>query len=228
MACITAPRISSWLLLLLWLLLCCHCVFIHPSVTSVLYKNGWTLDDANHAWYDSECREVRCHTYTLERKYRYRHTSQTLADWRQQFKKQRQLYQRKFAALWLTTVDSCRRTPRELWHAVNNMLQLPKEQPTPKLTSSNFANFFRNKVDNIRESTATAPPPVIVNRHALPLSSFQPVVECEIIKLLHSTPSKSWSLDPIPTVDAPVYVHRSRHLPSVQPIHAIRHLSIPT
>ena len=150
-------------------------------------------------WYDSECRDVKRHTRRLERKYRCRRTSQTLAAWRQQFKKQRQLYQRKFAAFWLTTVDSCRRNPRELWHVVNDMLQPPKEQPTPKLTSSNFANFFRNKVDNIRESTATAPPPVIVNRHASPLSTFQPVPECEIIKLLHSTPSKSCSLDPIPT-----------------------------
>jgi len=74
--------------------------------------------------------------------------SLTAAVWRQQFKKQRHLYERKFAAFWLTTVDTCRRNPRELWHAVNDMLQPPKEQPIPKLTSSNFANFFRNKVDN--------------------------------------------------------------------------------
>ena len=79
------------------------------------------------------------------------------------------------------------------------MLRPPKERPTPKLTSFNFANFLRNKVDNIRESSVTAPPPVTVNRHALPLSSFQPVLECEIIKLLHSTPPKPCSLDPIPT-----------------------------
>ena len=94
-------------------------------------------------------------------------TSQTLVAWRQQFKKQRQLYQRKFVSFWLTTIDT-RRNPRELRHAVNNMLQPPKEQPTFKLglTSSNFANFFRNKVDNIRESTAASPPLVIVNRQA--------------------------------------------------------------
>ena len=65
------------------------------------------------------------------------------------------------------------------------MLQPPKEQPTFKLTSSNFANFFRNKVDNICESTATAPPPVIVNRQTT-VVHFRAVSECEILKLLHT------------------------------------------
>jgi len=61
-------------------------------------------------WYDSECHDVKRPTRRLERKYRCRRTSLTAAVWRQQFKKQRHLYERKFAAFWLTTVDSCMQT----------------------------------------------------------------------------------------------------------------------
>jgi len=116
-------------------------------------------------WYDSECRDVKRRTRALERKYRCRRTAEALSAWRQQFKKQRQLYQRKFTAFWSTTVDICRRNPRQLWHAVNGMLQPPKQQPTPKLTPVDFAKFFRDKVSNIRWSTAAAPPSAIAAHH---------------------------------------------------------------
>ena len=97
------------------------------------------------------------------------------------------------------TVDASRRNPRELWHAVNNMLQPPKEESTPKLTSVDFARFFRDKVDNIRKATAEASPPVIGNRCFPPLSSFEPTAEHEIVTLLQTVPSKSCLLDPIST-----------------------------
>ena len=79
------------------------------------------------------------------------------------------------------------------------MLQPPKQQPTPKLTPVDFAKFFRDKVSTIRSSTAAAPPPAITDRCVPPLSSFEPVSEREIAALLHSSPTKSCRLDPIPT-----------------------------
>jgi len=97
------------------------------------------------SWYDADCRDAKRRTRRLERKYRRRRMAEALAAWRQQSEKQRQLCQRKFTTFWLTTVDSCRRNPYQLWHTVNSMLLPPKELPTPKLTSVDFAQFFRKK-----------------------------------------------------------------------------------
>ena len=150
-------------------------------------------------WYDSECRVTKRRTRRLERNYRCRRTTEALAAWRQQFKKQRQLFQQKFTAFWSTTVDASRHNPRQLWRVVNDMLQPPRQQPTQKLTPADFAQFFTDKVSNIRKSTAAAPPPVITTRCVPPLSSFEPATVHEITVLLKNSPSKSCALDPIPT-----------------------------
>ena len=53
--------------------------------------------------------------------------------------------------------------------------------------------------DAISRATANSAPPVITARSATPLTSFEPVTEQEISKLLSTSPSKSCCLDPIPT-----------------------------
>ena len=87
-------------------------------------------------WYDSECRDVKRRTRRLERRHRCQRTEEALSAWRQQFKKQRQLYQSKFTAFWSTTVDTCRRNPRQLWYAVNDMLQPCTEATTNAKTNA--------------------------------------------------------------------------------------------
>ena len=62
-----------------------------------------------------------------------------------------------------------------------------------------FAKFFRNKVDNIRTSTASANLPIIIGRRSPPMSSFEPATLGEIVRLTNNTPAKSCELDPIPT-----------------------------
>lgn len=150
-------------------------------------------------WYDSECRDAKRWTRKLERRYRCRHTAETLAAWCGQFDSQRQLYQTKYTTFWLTKIEACERDPRALWRAVNTLLQPPKQQVSPKLSADNFASFFREKVATIRASTASARPPDISVRQAPQMHSFEPATVHEIVKLMNTTPSKSCPLDPIPT-----------------------------
>ena len=150
-------------------------------------------------WYDSECRQTKRTTRQLERKYRRLRTAETLAAWRQQFNIQRRLFQSKFVTFWSTTVDACGRNPRKLWQTVNELLQPPRPQAPDKLSAEDFAACFRSKVSNIRSSTASATPPVIMPRHVPSMSSFEPVTEHEVRNLLTNTPAKSCSLDPVPT-----------------------------
>ena len=150
-------------------------------------------------WYDRECRVTKRTTRKLERRYRRLRDAESRAAWRHQFDMQRRLYQSKFTSFWLATVNTCEGNPRVLWQTVSKLLQPPRQQATDKLSADDFGRFFRSKVDNIRMSTASAEPPVIVARQSPPLSSFTPATVSEIINLLNKTPAKSCELDPIPT-----------------------------
>ena len=78
------------------------------------------------------------------------------------------------------------------------MLQ-PPQQRSSRLSADDFATFFQDKVAGIRASTASASQPVIVQRQAPSLRSFEPVTVSEIMKLMTTTPAKSCALDPVPT-----------------------------
>ena len=67
---------------------------------------------------------------------------------------------------------------------MHELLQQPKQQVSEELSVDNFADYFSSKVATIRASTASAAPPDIRPRLVPPLTSFEPVTEEEISKLL--------------------------------------------
>lgn len=153
------------------------------------------------AWFDGECREMKRATRRLEKTYR-RPKSRTTANrqaWRQQFDLQRSLFQSKFVDFWRSTIDDNRNNPRALWRTVNSLMKAPAQPSTNQLTASKFAEFFQSKVKTIRDSTASLPPPSFSRSSANPLASFDPLTDSEVNKILSCCPTKSSSLDPIPT-----------------------------
>jgi len=59
--------------------------------------------------------------------------------------------------------------------------------------------FFSKKVSDIRAATDGSPPPDIRTSPTTPMSVFQPVTEAHVRRVIMKSPSKSSSLDPIPT-----------------------------
>jgi len=104
-------------------------------------------------WFDRKSKRL---TRKLERRYRRVRTADAQAAWRQQFDTQRHLFQSKFTAFWLSTVESCQQNLRVLWRTVNTMLHLPRQHDICKLSAADLASFFRSKVANIRTATASA------------------------------------------------------------------------
>ena len=78
-------------------------------------------------------------------------------------------------------------------------MNAPKQSSTTKLSANDFADFFRDKIATIRQSTVTASLPVIVPRRSVPFQVFDPVTDSEVQSLLAATPATYWPLDPIPT-----------------------------
>jgi len=112
----------------------------------------------------------------------------------------------------LQTIEDCRNNPRALWRTVNSILNAPAQQSTATFTANYFAQFFQSKVNKIRDSTATCPPPDIQYRSVPSLNSFAPVTESEIRHMLSNCPTKSSTLDPTDS-----YVAHKTATPPVRP-----------
>ena len=66
-------------------------------------------------------------------------------------------------------------------------------------TADDFANFFSQKIDDIRENTSNAVPPCIHHRSVITPECFAPVTKETIVKLLWESPSKTCNIDSVPS-----------------------------
>ena len=112
----------------------------------------------------------------------------------------RQLLQHKASQYWSTAISSCNGDSKSLWTKINALLKPPTPASSASLSADDFAAYFTDKVNSIRSATAGAPPPVIHTRtDADRLSTFKPVTDDEIRRLLSAVPAKQCALDPAPT-----------------------------
>ena len=92
-------------------------------------------------------------TRKLECQYRRLRTEDAETAWRDQFQRQRRLYEDKFTSYWCKTVDKYRKDARGLWRTVRQLLNAPQQSATGKLSADEFADFSRGKIATIRQST---------------------------------------------------------------------------
>ena len=113
-----------------------------------------------------------------EKRYRRNPSDSTRSAWRLQFNSQRVLFQKK-----LIDYRRYRLMSRQLEGAVVCRQQPCRELET--VLTADFACHFVAKIDRMRASTATAPPPDIVNRVVQqPLSDLSPVTADEVAKII--------------------------------------------
>jgi hypothetical protein len=143
---------------------------------------------------------MKVKTRKLEKKYRSRRTPANEADWRSQFRQQRQLFQTKSQEYWKFTIDANAGNSKMLWAKLRCLLEPPSQDNTTEHSANEFAAFFSDKTEKIRQSTSLASNPIIEQRDVPTfLSDFQPVSSAEVLSLIQHLPPKQCSLDPIPT-----------------------------
>jgi len=106
-------------------------------------------------------------------------------------------------------VSSSSGNPRRLWQTINKLLHRKSSSPLPSTTpgtslADSFASFFADKISKLRLSLASNPSTSSPDLHSPPktppsFSSFTPVSESEILKILLECPNKQSDSDPIPT-----------------------------
>jgi len=77
------------------------------------------------------------------------------------------------------------------------------EKPTQchadQYDTDDFANFFADRVDSVRSSTASTPLQQISATASHSLHDWTPVMPSDVVKLIGAAANKTCQLDPVPT-----------------------------
>lgn len=174
------------------------------TVSDILDKLAPFADVKQYArptspWYDRDCYVTKLQTRRLEKAYRRHPGPTTLARWREQFKRQRVMFQQKFVSHWSDKISSCAGDSKRLWSRLKCLLS-PPESTVAAHSAGDLARHFSMKIDRIRQSTAGFKQPLVSARCInTPLDSFTPVTAAEVAAIIRKSPSKQCVLDPMPT-----------------------------
>jgi hypothetical protein len=179
----------------------------NTTLSTLLDKHAPTVLVTKYArpaspWFDTECHLVKTKTRKLEKLYRANPNSVTELAWRSQFRRQRVMFQSKFSSYWTSAIKSSAKNSKTLWSKLRCLLEIPTDDLSTEgdHSADEFADYFVNKIAEIRQSTVTAPPPIIAGRTvAHKLDSFSPITPEEVMLLLNRSSNKQCILDPIPT-----------------------------
>ena len=159
-------------------------------------------------WYTSELELEKRKRRRLERIYRKSLSSTDAQDFLVQCAYYSELLVKTRQQFYVTKIEDSSGDQRSLFKVLNKLLHREYEQQLPAFDDLNelvnrFADFFRNKIHNIRLNLQSCH----VSSHSITepssttsfLSDFHPVSEADVEKIIKRSSTKSCSLDPIPT-----------------------------
>ena len=153
-------------------------------------------------WFDGECRAARRKVRALERHYRRtsRPKESDKTAWLTQLKSLRALYEQKNKLYWRAQIDDNKDDSRNLWRTLSSIMgDNKKTSNSSGHTSDEFAVFFSEKVDAVRQSTSSTPLPHVATTARQELREWELVTPEDVAKLIREAPNKSCQLDTAPT-----------------------------
>ena len=97
----------------------------------------------------------------LEQRYRVSRNVHDRAAWSKQVRLKQQLYSQKQNEYWEKRISGSRGDPKKLWRSLSSVLRKEKTKlpDSDELSADRFSDAFQAKLDRVRSSTASAPPP---------------------------------------------------------------------
>jgi len=153
-------------------------------------------------WYDSECRSAKRHARRLERRYKKTLSTAAREHWVEALGSMHRLVRSKRGRYWRSKIDT-RRDPASLWRTINEGLGRGGDgasHPATGLSAEAFADFFDQKVSDVRSATDGAPAPEVRDiSTADRFLSFAPVTTDIVCRMVNEAVNKFSMKDPMPT-----------------------------
>jgi len=161
-------------------------------------------------WMNADIKQSRTELRRAERRYRTRGLHIDLEIYQHRLKVYNKLLRNSKTSFIKSVVDENRGDKRALFRLVGDLMGNSKEQGTPstQATVDDFGSFFSSKVSSIvnelkasslRQPTESTTTTTASPNNDKPFAEFSPLSIERIRILVETSPTKSCSLDPIPT-----------------------------
>jgi len=148
-------------------------------------------------WFDAVCRAHRHECHCLERHYRRTYHPDDRHRWVEATRRRWfSVYRNKRDEYCLNRLLQSGRSSAALWRSMSSVLRCAA---STSHSTQGFADFFSKKIDDIRLATSALASPPVISQVSSSLSSFQPFTEAAVRRIIMTSPTKSCSLDPVPT-----------------------------
>ena len=139
-------------------------------------------------------RKVRC----AERRCKRTGLEEDRAEWIKLLRKKSASFKAKEQDYWESLIARDSKDSRRLWNDLSTILGRSRGSQGPTFSSDDFLCHLQKKVSDVRRATEGASPPAYSETEHR-FQKFEKVTDVELKSLLLSSPSKSCSLDPMPT-----------------------------
>jgi len=111
----------------------------------------------------------------------------------------RELYEAKCSTFWRTAIAANKDDSKKLWRALHGVLGDATTEETGTRTADEFATYFKDKIDSVRESTASTPLFDVPTKATPTLEQWTAVTHDEVEQIIGSALNKTCQLDLAPT-----------------------------
>ena len=110
------------------------------------------------------------------------------------------MYEEKNCQYWRTKIRDNKGNSRQLWRTLSSIMGEENNQSNHGThCADDFAQFFSDKVDSVRQSTSMTPKQDIPTTASHSMDAWAPVTASEVEKMIGDAPNMTCNLDPAPT-----------------------------
>ena len=136
----------------------------------------------------------------LERRYRRSRKKADKSAWLSEMKSLHTLYEEKNRQYWRNEIADSKGDSRRLWRTMSGIMgEKQTSSDSGGFTADEFASFFVDKVEAVRQSTSSTPLHHVSETAAHTMASWEPVTPDDVVKLISNALNKSCQLDAAPT-----------------------------
>lgn len=157
-------------------------------------------------WFDGDCRKHKQISRKQERLFRRNPSVENRKAWTMSLIAKSKVFKEKKISYWNALVQSNSDCPKQLWSVFNKIIctnsTSQSEEIISDLTADNFACFFKEKVNKVRESTTGGRYSIFKSTNNFvgkKFSSFVACTEMEVKQIILNSPTKTCLLDSLPT-----------------------------
>ncbi|CAJ0923594.1 unnamed protein product [Ranitomeya imitator] len=152
-------------------------------------------------WHTSMTKELRRASRAAERRWKRSHSIEHFIAFKQSLTAFKTMLATAKQTYFSSLISSLSHNPKQLFNTFNSLLRPPAPPPSPLISAEDFASFFKQKIENIRDNFSKQPPEPFLptTQPSTSKTNFSTITEDGLSTLLSRSHLTTCALDPLPS-----------------------------